>query len=364
MDIKRTLVLDSSESLSKALPELDESPAVIVTKGGRYWGIIDHRSLSLGMRVPQNVKCESAITKPPVLSEEADIGQRLDAFLLGHHKALPVCGKDEVPLGVTTRVELLKDLVVEGMIPQVEVSELMSSPAYTIESAEPVGKAKKMLKDKKARRLVVTSRGNLVGVVSSYDIGVWSAKPNLLSGGRKDIRQNEQISVDEMKIAEFLRPDVTLVDEGASLEEASRRMIDKGVSAVIVVSGRKPLGVLAAIDIFKKIQEMSEEGVPIAISGLDEDTISYYTHIRNRIGRALDKFVKSFAIRNCSVHVKEGKSTFVVSVYFDMERGHVSLKREKDSLQDAVDEVADELVGILRKKKDLRTVKPRVTHAR
>ncbi len=363
MEIRRTLVLDSSESLSKALPELDETPAVIITKNGRYCGIIDHRSLSQGMRVPQNVKCESAISKPPVLEEEADVPQRVNAFLLGHYKALPVC-KDEVPLGVTTRVELLKDLVVEGMIPSVEVSELMSSPAYTIDGTEQISKAKKMLKDKKARRLVVTSKGNLIGVVSSFDIGVWGARPNLLSGGRKDIRQGEQISVDEMKIAEFLRPDVTLIDEGASLEEAARRMIDKGVSAVIVVSGRKPLGVLAAVDIFKKIQEMSQEGLPIVISGLDEDSIGNYAQIKDRIGRALGKFAKSFNIRNCSIHIKEGKSTYVVSVYFDMDRGHVSLKREKDSLQETVDEVADELVGILRKKKDLRTVKPRVTHAR
>jgi predicted transcriptional regulator/ribosome-associated translation inhibitor RaiA len=364
MEIKRTLILDSSDSLSKALPQLDMMPAVIVTKGGKYFGIIDHRSISQGMRVPQNVKCESAVLKPPVLTEESDIMQRVDAFLLGHYKALPVCDREESPLGVTTRIELLKELVVESLIPQVSVSDLMSSPAYTIEGESSVGKAKNALKDKKTKRLVVTSKGNIVGVVSAFDIGVWSAKPNLLSGGRKDIRQGEQINIDDMMISQFLRPDITRIPEGASLEEAARRMIDKGVSSVVVVSGKKPLGVLAAVDIFKKIKEMSDEGMQITISGLDQDSMSHYAHIRNRIGHALEKFGKSFSIRNCSVHVKEGKSTFVVSVYFDLDRGHVSLKREKDSLRETVDEVAAELVGVLRKKKELRSVKPRVTHAR
>ncbi len=364
MEIKQTLILDSSDSLSKALPQLDEMPAVIVTKNGKYFGIIDHRSLSQGMRVPQNVKCETAVSKPPVLTEDAGIDQRIDAFLLGHYKALPVCGKDESPIGITTRIELLKELVIESLIPSVNVADLMSSPAYTIEADATIGKAKSVLKEKKARRLVVVSRGNLIGVVSTYDIGVWSAKPNLLSGGRKDIRQGEQISVDDMKISEFLRPEVALVDEGKSLEEATRKMIDKGVSSVIVVADKRPLGVLAAVDIFKKIQEVSQEGVVIQISGLDEDSMSSYSHIKNRIGSALAKFEKSFAIRNCSVHVKEGKSAFTVSVYFDMEKGHVSLKSEKDSLQEAVDELADELVRVLRKKKDIRSIKPRVTHSR
>lgn len=364
MEIKQTLILDSSDSLSKALPQLDEMPAVIVTKNGKYYGIIDHRSLSQAIRIPQNVKCETAVSKPPVLTEDSGIDQRLDAFLLGHYKALPVCGKDEAPLGITTRIELLKELVVESLIPVVNVSEIMSSPAYTIEADATIGKAKSLLKEKKARRLVVTSKGNFIGVVSSYDIGVWSSKPNLLSGGRKDIRQNDQISVDDMKISEFLRPDVGLVQEGTRLEDATRKMIDKGVSSVIVVADKKPLGVLAAVDIFKKIQEMSLQGVPIQISGLDEDSMSSYTHIKNRIGAALAKFEKSFAIRNCSVHVKEGKSAFTVSIYFDMDKGHVSLKSEKDSLQEAIDELADEMVSVLRKKKDIRSVKPRVTHSR
>ena len=364
MEIKQTLVLDSSDSLSKALPQLDEMPAVIVTKNGKYFGIIDHRSLSQGIRVPQNMKCETAVSKPPVLSEDADIGARLEAFLLGHYKALPVCGEGDVPRGITTRIELLKELIVEGLVPKLNVSELMSSPAYTIEADATVGEAKKMLKEKKARRLVVLSKGNLIGVVSTFDIGVWGAKPNLLSGGRKDIRQNDQISVDQMRISEFLRPDAAIVQEESTVEEAATRMIDKGVSSIIVVAGKKPLGVLAAVDIFKKIQEEASEGLPIAISGLDEDSISHYTHIKSRVGNALAKFGKSFDIRNCSVHVKEGKSAFVVSIYFDMEKGHVALKSEKETLQDAVDELADELIRILRKKKDLRTIKPRVTHSR
>lgn len=362
MEIKKTLVLDSSDSLSRALAQLDELPAVIITKDGKYFGIIDHRSMTQGIRDPQNVKCESAITKPPVLSQSSSILERMDAFLLGHFKALPVCDEDEVPVGITTRVELLKEMIKENLIPQMSVSELMSSPVYTINEDSTIGSVKTALKENSARRLVVMRNSNLIGVVSSFDVGSWTA-PNLMMSGRKDIRSSQQINMDNMKISGFLRPDVTLVKEEATLLEAVKRMVEKGVSAVIVVADQKPLGVLAAVDVFKKVQDLSKDGVQIQISGLDEDSMSHFTHIRSRVGHILEKFGKSFDIRNCSVHVKEGKSAFVVSIYMDMEKGHIALKTEKDSLVEAVDELALELNNVLRKRKEIRKVKPRATHA-
>jgi CBS domain-containing protein len=246
------MVLDSSDSLSKALAELDETPAVLVTRNGAYLGIIDHRCLSQGIRDPRKVKCETVIAKPPVLNEAASVDDRVDAFLLGHFKALPVVDSEKRPLGITTRVELLKEMVVDSRIPAMQADEIMSSPVFTIDEGDTIASAKRILREKGAHRLAVTRKGKLIGVVSTFDIGAWSSKTNM-PGGRKDIRLSESLSTDAMPISSFLRPDVSLVKAGASLEESARRMIDKQVSAVIVVSDGKPLGVISALDIFRKV---------------------------------------------------------------------------------------------------------------
>ncbi|MEW6036000.1 MAG: CBS domain-containing protein [Candidatus Micrarchaeota archaeon] len=363
MEIKPTMVLDSADSLSKALPQLDEAPAVIITKNGKYLGIIDHRSVSTGLRDPASVKCETVIAKPPVLGEDAGLLERVAAFLLGHFKALPVLDSSKAPLGITTRVELLKDMLVEGLVPKMNVADLMSSPVYTIDENESVASAKRALKEKSTHRLVVTRHGKFIGVVSTYDVGTWTTKQNL-PGGRKDIRLSNPINTEEMKISSFLRPDATLVKEGASLDDAVERMINKQASTAIVVSDSKPLGIVSALDVFKKVQEIAEEGVPIQVSGLGEDNAPYYNRVQSKIGHVLEKFGKTFNVRNCSVHVKEGKSTYVVNLYFDTDQGHVSLKTERGSLKEAIDETAVEVSEILRKKKELRRLKPRVTHAR
>jgi predicted transcriptional regulator/ribosome-associated translation inhibitor RaiA len=364
MEIKRTLVLDSSEYISKALSQLDQTPAVIVTKNGKYYGVIDHRSLGNNMRLPQNTKCESAVVKPPVLLEGAGLMEMVDAFLVGHFKALPIIDENERPVGITTRVELLKEMMGERLLPSIGVSDLMSSPAFTINEDETIGTAKRMMRDKKARRLIVTRNSLLVGVISAYDLSAFTAKPNLFEGGRKDIKNSQEIRIDQLKISNFLRPDVTLVSEGEPLETMVKRMVAKGVSHVIVVSGKKPVGVISALDVFRKVQEGAQQGMPIVISGLSEDDMDLYDYIKEKIGRAVEKVSKSFNIRNLSVHVKKGKTAHVINVYFDLDKGHVSIREERKGLKETIDRVASEIIMVLRKKKDSRKLKPRVSHVR
>lgn len=364
MEIKQTLVLDSADSLLRALRQLEETPAVIVTRNGRYCGIIDHRCMGSGVHDPAATKCESVVAKPPVLSASANLLECVQAFMVGHFKALPVVDAELKPVGITTRVELLKELIANKAIPPVRVSELMGSPVYIIDENETIAGAKTRMKELRVRRLVVTRNGKLLGVVSAFDIGAWEAKPNL-AGGRKDIHQSGSISMGVMKISGFLRPDMAVVEDRASLHEAIEKMITKGVSYVIIVSDNRAVGVLSALDIFRMVLEAGREnGAPVRISGLSGDNAGHYQEITAKIGRVVERFGKTFNIRNISVHVKEGKSTYVVNIYLDTDDGHISLKGERGSLKETVDELAAELNEVLRKKKELRKPKPRATHAK
>ncbi len=362
MEIKKAILIDCAEPASRALSQLMEAPAVIVTRNGRYYGIIDHRSFAgQGIRDPSMVKCENMIVRPPVLSETTGVIERIGAFMLGHFKALPVVGDNDRPLGITTRVELLQELLSDKLIPDESVPELMSSPVYTIEASETIGRAMGAMKEKSTNKLVVMTNGYPVGVVSDFDIGSWVTKPNKPTDRKSKERTN--MNVAEMRIAEFLRPDITSVEQDTGLREAVRRMVEKGASALLVTAGRKPVGVLSALDIFKRIKEVAEAPEAISISGLGRDEADQYTHINGKVGRAVSKFAGTLNIRNVSVHVKEQKSTFAVSVHLETDEGALSLNEERKSLNETVDEVAYELDNALRKMKDMRKVKPRVTHA-
>lgn len=360
MEIKQTIMLESTEPLSKALPQLDTAPAVIVTKSGKYLGVIDHRSVSQGIRNPHNTKCETAIVKPPVMLKSADVIERISAFLLGHFKALPVIDENEKPVGITTRVEALKEMRSEKLIPNGRVTDLMNSPVYTISENENVAALKKALKEKNARRMVVTRKGSSIGVVSDFDVGSWKNKSNL-RGGRKDVQLSDKLDIDDIAIKSFIRTDITTVSESATIDDATKRMIEKEVSSVVVVAGKKPVGVLSALDIFKRVQDMTKEKTMITISGLRGDSRTQYNNIMDTIGKVIEKFRGSFDIKNVSIHTKEGKSVITVNIYFDTNEGHISLRGERATLKETVDELAEELDKVLRRKKDKRKTKGRAS---
>jgi CBS domain-containing protein len=360
MEIKETVILEGSEPLSKVLTHLDETPAVIVTRKGKYYGVIDHRSVGLGFKKPHETRCEKAVVKPPLIVRTATIPERVEYFLQGHFKALPVVDERHEPVAITTRVELLKDLMREKLVPKGNVKDMMSQPVYTIEERRRIADVKRELKERSARRLIVTRNNKPVGVVSSYDIGAWKDRHNM-AGGRKDVHLSEPIDFDDMELSGFLRPDITTIEATASIDEAARRMIDKEVSGVIVVSRSRPVGILSALDIFKYLHDVLEERIMLQISGLDEENVRHYNDIQGKLGHVLDKFRKAFNIRDARVHVKEDKKTFHVNIHFSTDEGPVSLKGERATLKETVDELAVELDKVLNKKKEKRRVKPRAT---
>lgn len=362
MEINKPLILDGEEPLSKAVGELMETgTAVVVTKHDKYYGIIDDRNLRYGLADPRKTKCESCVVKPPTLLPSASTIEQINAFLLGHFKALPVVDEENKPLGITTRVEVLKEMQEEHLVPKTRVSELMSSPVYTIEENEQISKAKRLMKEYGARRLVVTRKGVPVGVISTLDLASHITKPKSVEKRPYVIKEVE--SVVSRPISEFLRPDITMIKEESTVEQAAQRMIEKGVSAIVVTSEGKPVGVFSALDLFKKIQEIAKEELSISISGLSQENVWQFPDIRSKIGGVLEKFSKSFNIRNVSVHVKEKKSTFEVFLYFDTDKGHVSLFGERKDLKETVDELAVELNTVLTKKKEKKRTKARKVHS-
>ncbi len=354
MEIKKTLILDVDDPLSKALSGvLDTGIAVIVTRKGRYYGIIDDRNLKLfHIQNPSKVKCETVIAKPPVLYQDTGLLERTDAFLLGHFKALPVVAENDKPLGLTTRVELLQDMLKNRLMPKMGVKELMNSPVYTIDYKENVGEAKLKMKRYKARRLVVTRMGKPIGTFSTLDLTVDALKPIKKEGMAAVI--SSKSSYDDRILADVCRPDFTTVPADSTVEDAAKKMIRKSVSSVIVLSGSKPLGVLSALDIFKFIKEAAGERMQIGISGLKDDNRRFYNDINESVSKVVERFGESFGIRRVNVHVKEGKSVYSVKIHVEGNRENFSTSTEGPSMRETVDMAVSELRKVLARKKGIQ----------
>lgn len=79
--------------------------------------------------------------------------------------------KDGEPVGILTERDILYKVVADGKNPTfVKVSDVISSPVETLEETAKVGDAIARMSRLKIRRLVITRKGNMIGLVTAKGI--------------------------------------------------------------------------------------------------------------------------------------------------------------------------------------------------
>lgn len=349
MNVIQTISLDSSESLSRALDRLaDSGTAAIITKDGKYYGIVDDRHIKEGIKDPSTVKCETVCIKPPTLTTNSSLLERINAFLAGHFKAIPVLDSKGNAIGLYTRSDLLKELLQLKVIPKDYVRAMMNSPVFTIRNEETVAVAKKLMKENDSNRLVVLRNGRPVGIVSTHDFTVSLVKPQSKRGHEL---VKEVTNPNAMVVSNFMRDEVPTVPVDAYLEDAMRKMADGNFSSVVVVSDGTAKGVLSATDVFKKVLKLTAHELDISVSGLGEDEQRHLEFIKKSILDTVNKFSKSFDISDLSLHFKKGKSIYAFQLHLKVDNERISVSSEQYTMKESMDSLCKELHSLMTKRK-------------
>ncbi|MGV8176902.1 MAG: CBS domain-containing protein [Candidatus Bilamarchaeaceae archaeon] len=354
--MKRTkaLILESDAPLSKAMSGImDTSLPAIVTEGGEYAGLIDDRHVRLNVSDPSKVKCCNVMEKAPSLTEEATLDEAIGVFLsAATYKGIPVLDGRGKPDGLVTRTDVLQSIIEDGALPEAKLSEVMKSPVYSIDVNETLGSAKKMMKEKDVHRLLVTENGFPYGVISTLDLSSATLQPK--ERQRKDIISSKE-NFDEQKIRAMVRDITATIEPEKSLREASEKMVKNNVSYVIVVSNRKPVGVLSAMDIFKMVGESMSRKPGPSIAGLSKDDMIHYDDIVKSVESSMSRFEKSFAVSVPSLHFKKGKSVYSVSMHFSADGKPQVVQAEEHTISECMQTLSTELRGMFEKMKSFKS---------
>lgn len=345
-------LFDASEQLSKVFNEiLRTGTAVFITKNNILFGLIDDRNMRIGIANASKMKCENACVKCPAIAENASILECINAFLSGHFKALPVLNAKKKIVNAISRVDVLKELSAKRLIPRAQICRYMNAPVCTIETEQSVADAKSKMKKFKVHHLVVTQKGNIVGIISTFDfVGLFAT--------RKERQSYQLISeiknFDSKKINEIYRENFVTLDENATLDEAVLKMIDEDTSSIIIVANKKPVGVLTAMDIFKLVRKLCAEERDISINGLDNtdaEVRAHYDKIKQYIINTVNKFDRSFKIENIAIHMKKGKGRYEARAQFYLNNKQIAFKCEAYSLGEIASTLSSEFKTILEKRK-------------
>jgi CBS domain-containing protein len=212
---------------------------------------------------------------------DVTLGQ-VSVLLTQHHvHALVVVDRNKRPLGILSDFDLLAgewlsaDSQSLATMRSLTAGELMSSPIDTVEADLSLKEAAQMLIEKDINRLLVTEKGDPVGVISTSDF--------VASIARAEKPRRETV-------ADVMSDAVLVCRDKTPLTSAARTMTQAGWRSVLIVDAKgKPEGVVSGKDL-----------LPYVENGVDEKlTVQDIMHpmltidIHARLGEAADLMIKN-----------------------------------------------------------------------
>ena len=143
---------------------------------------------------------------------------------------------DGTPLGIFTERDLLKQVVSEKTIPNLQIKDISIQPFEKINPDTTILEASKIMIQKKSRLLVFADSNKLVGIVTASD---------LLRAFRKTYASPPLDGVVSSKVYRCSY-DETILD-------AAQIMYDKGIGSIIVEGSKPEYGIFTERDLIFKI---------------------------------------------------------------------------------------------------------------
>jgi CBS domain-containing protein len=289
--ISKSEIFDSKTQITKVIPAVKLYDAVIVNKGDEYYGIIDSRAIYRsiqGLRSPKNQAASNFVVKVPKITDSTAIDDVIYYFYKTRARALPYVKNGKV-LGVLKRVTLLKMLLSESKIDSIKAGDAMVSPIIGISVDSTVGQARAVMRENKINRLAVVDGDKFAGIITNYDLIDRYVKTD----ERRPAMTSTAFNVSQLKLATILQKNPLSIDAADSLDNATRLMIERGVSSLVVTHKGKPVGMLTELDVVENAMGRGrQEDNQIFISGLDSQTYEYEDETREMVRSFMGKIQK------------------------------------------------------------------------
>jgi CBS domain-containing protein len=307
--ITETKFFDAKTPITKIIPAVQDHTAVIINKGGEYFGIIDSRIIYRylqDLRVSKSQSADKFVARVPRITDSTSIDDVIYYFYKSGSKALPYVKNHKIT-GVLMRKTLLKVLLSLDRLGDTKVAEAMSSPVIGIDINATVAQAKNAMQQNKINRIAVLDDNRFVGIVTNYDL----INKYLISQERLPERKSSTYNQSNIKLDSIVERNSKTMDQKLSIKDAVREMVENNVSSLVVTKGNKPVGILTELDIILgAMASGGAESNKIFLSGLDADTYQYEDEVRDMLKDFLAKMerLSRIKVEYMSVVVKKFRS--------------------------------------------------------
>lgn len=301
--------------------ENQELDAVIVTDGDEYRGVVNRRQLASSSNQP-STKVGSQAQHVPTVERTEDVREVARLMIGSDAKTLPVLNDDRV-VGVVTG-----DAVLEAVRPFLDAATVEDAYSEKLISATPettVGKALHLLREAGIAHLPVIDEGDLVGMLSLYDVIDFTTRGGTKSQGGSSgdfgsrggggqnrggfgAREGDSDRMLDVPVRDLMSDAIITVERSAPLDEVVETMFEREISSLVVTDDdtADPIGIITKTDVIAALTWERDDRDAVQVFGIDLLEGMDYDGVSAMIESMASKYGEMSVIK-ASVELQEHK---------------------------------------------------------
>lgn len=334
MEIRELVTTDfervDGETRASKLEGIFEDPeirAVVVERDGEYAGVVSRRQLATG-HIDPNARVKTLVWHVARAAPDDNVRDVARRLVGSTAEMLPVFEDDEL-VGVVT-----VDGIVEAVQPYLlvlAVSDVYSAELVSIGPKTTLGEALHTFRENNVTHLPVVEDDTPVGIVSLFDVVGFTVRDTERSTGGSPpgfdahggeasgsgyrthggfgAREGDIDRLLDVPVATVMVEPVETVASDERLDRAAARMLDAGISSLVVTVGDDPVGIVTKTDVLTALTWTDEPRFPVQIVGIDYlDDIT-----RDEVGEMIEGIASKYGrmtVQEANVYLHQHDETY------------------------------------------------------
>ncbi len=354
--VSKTAIYDYKAPATEAIQKVHSFGAVVVEKGKKYYGIVDSRSLSKHKKLAlaKSTPIGEFAQQVPILDKSTSLESAIQYFFNSSKKALPYSAGGNKVTGIVKRDRILSSILSMHLLGDYTVTDAMTSPVIAIDENATVAQAVKTMQDHKINKIVVLSKGKVMGVLTRRDI----LSANFSPAERSPKLTRSTPTESYTQVGSICEKNFYSIEKSKLVDNAIRSLLENKISSLLVTDNGRPVGIISTRDIFEiVVANSSVKENKVVLSGLDENTKEFETEILDEMNLLVDKLSKfhKIKIEYLALNVKRPKSKNyeIRARLVSTKKGTFAVGATGYSLDSVIKDVSDKLYKEVKSEKDM-----------
>jgi predicted transcriptional regulator/ribosome-associated translation inhibitor RaiA len=341
------LIIDDEATVSQMIGQLHqyEKRAALIFRKKKFLGLIEKKRLLRAHLDSKHTRLRRFVQKTPILSEHAGILETAYLLFQSNLDYIPVEREKQI-VGVLRGLDVAALAMALKETKEWKVSDCKIVKSGNVQKSDSLSKVLTLMYRKRVDHVPVFDKGELYGIISYKDILRkylnWSPKRDHSSKFNK-MATTKSAQVDVVKLASLpvsnfcTTENLLQINCDASLKEAIMRLVERSLNDIIVMDGKKAVGLLTVKNILREVGNLHvPQNYNIKFVGLSRARLDTYEkdNIRkiaaNEAFKLQRKIKDKFFLRlHLKAYQKEGKQQ-KYSVHLRVEYPGQILTSEED----------------------------------